>query len=244
MRYISLILLVVGLGFKSQAQELTEFSPNVTKQLARGFSLYLVIPTYMSASSSNINPFLMENQYPRLPKGNFNYGLGLSYRLNKIEIGIEPILGSQSRVRQDLGSELARNSLTANIFANYYFLKKKDIDFFGLLGYSGTENNLVLSKAITATDFNGILAAPGTSVNLQHYSDGFLLGVGMAIQRQEQEDSGTFRLKFAYRIPYDNGLPWESRFANFNQAPVDSFPYFFIQLELGFIHNYRKGTYK
>jgi 16S rRNA C1402 N4-methylase RsmH len=59
---------------------------------------------------------------------------------------------------------------------------------------------LVVSKQVPGIDLNNTLANPGTSVKFQHYSDGILVDLGIAMQRLEQENSGTFRLKFAYRM--------------------------------------------
>jgi hypothetical protein len=109
-----------------------------------------------------------------------------------------------------------------------------------LVGYSFTDTNLIVSKKSSSNDLNDLLRNPGTSMNLQHLSDGVLVGFGVALAQHWVESTGTFRLKFAYRVP-SGAYPWESSFANFNNAPNDSFPYFFIQLEMGALANWKKG---
>jgi hypothetical protein len=207
----------------------------------RGFGLYLVIPSFMTSPHSNLSPWLLENGYPHIPRGSLNYGLGMSFRWNRIEPNFDFSIGNQEINNPFLGSELLRRPINYNLNLNYILFRWDYLTISPFVGLGLTETNLILSKQSPEEDLISILANPGTSVNLNHISDGVLVGFSVAVQGLKQENTGIFRLKFAYRIPFNEGYAWESNFANFTRSPLDSFPYFFIQFEMGFIANWKKG---
>jgi hypothetical protein len=207
----------------------------------RGFGLFLVLPSFMTSSPSNINRPLVENGYPYIPRGSLNFGLGISYRWNRIEPNFDFSIGNQIRENPILGSELLRRPINFNLNINYILLRWDYLTIGPFVGLGLTETNLILSKQSSDNDFISILNSPSTSVNLNHISEGMLVGFAVAVQGLKQESTGIFRLKFAYRIPFNEGYAWESNFANFNNSPLDNFPYFFIQFEMGIMANWKKG---
>ncbi|PRY87613.1 hypothetical protein [Mongoliibacter ruber] len=207
----------------------------------RGFNLFLVLPSFMTSSHSNINRLLVENGYPYIPRGSLNYGLGMSYRWNRIEPSFDFAIGNQLRSNPALGSELLRRPINFNLNLNYILFRWDYMTIGPFVGLGLTETNLILSKPSTDNDFGSILANPSTTVNINHVSDGLLAGFSVAVQGLKQEATGIFRLKFAYRIPFNEGYTWESNFSNFSRTPLDNFPYFFIQFEMGVGGNWKKG---
>jgi hypothetical protein len=207
----------------------------------RGFGLFLVLPSFMTSSPSNINRLLVENGYPHIPRGSLNFGLGISYRWNRIEPSFDFAIGNQLRENPILGSELLRRPINFNFNINYILFRWDYLTIGPFVGLGLTETNLILSKQSSDDDFSSILASPSTSVNLNHVSEGMLVGFAVAVQGLKQESTGIFRLKFAYRIPFNEGYAWESNFANFNNSPLDNFPYFFVQFEMGIMANWKKG---
>jgi hypothetical protein len=165
----------------------------------------------------------------------------LAYRIKRFEPGFDFSLGSQVSSNEVLNSELLRRPLNGNVFLNYHLLRKGSLTFFPFVGISISDTNLILSKQSPVNNINSLLQNPGTSVNLQHFSGGLLTGFGIALAEHWEESTGIFRLKFAYRIPFNEGYAWESNFANFNNSPLDNFPYFFVQFEMGIMANWKKG---
>jgi len=241
MKQVFTLLLFLAFAAQSKSQDFLGLPPRTDPDFDRGMSLYLVLPSFMISSPSNINMLLAENAYPHIPRGSLNYGLGLTYRMKRFEPGLDFAVGNQHVSHPYFNSELLRRPITANIYLNYHVARYKSLTFFPFIGYSVTDTNLVLSKPSTTDDFGSLLQNPDTSVNLQHLSDGFLVGFGIALAEHWVETTGTFRLKFAYRIP-SGSYPWESRFTNFNNSPTDSFSYFFIQFEMGPLANWKKGN--
>jgi hypothetical protein len=240
MKKAILTLFAIVITISAIAQAGTWQSHKDTPTFDRGMSLTLVIPSFMTSSHSNLSPLLVENGYPHIPRSSLNYGLGLTYRMKRFEPGFDFSVGNQVVSNEALNSQLLRRPLTANIFLHYHLFRKGSFTLFPLVGYSFTDTNLIVSKKSSSNDLNDLLRNPGTSMNLQHLSDGVLVGFGVALAQHWVESTGTFRLKFAYRVP-SGAYPWESSFANFNNAPNDSFPYFFIQLEMGALANWKKG---
>jgi len=238
-KHILLFFLFLFTFNELKSQDFIDHHPRTGPDFERGFTFYLVLPSYMAAPS-NINPLLVENGFPHIPRGNLNYGLGLNYRRKKIEPGVDFSLGNQVITNPFLNSELLRRPLTGNIYLNYHLFRYHSFTLFPFIGYSITGTNLILSQQSTIDDFDQILENPSTTVNLRHRSDGLLLGLGVSLAEHWVPSTGTFRLKFAYRIP-SGSYPWESKFSNFNNSPLDSFPFFFIQFEMGFSANWKKG---
>lgn len=231
----TLTMLLVLQMFLSQLIAQTSFleNGNDVKMFDRGASLTLIFPSFNSSGYSNLNQLVVENGYPFIPKGNLNYGIGVSYRLKRLEPGINGLIGYQSRTNEMLNSRMSRTPLTGNILLRYHLVRKGSFTFYPLIGYSFTDTNLILSKESSSNDLDNLLRNPGTSVNLWHSSEGLLVGFGADIAEHWVESSGIFRLKFAYRIP-SGSYQWESDFANLTtNLRKDSFPYFFIQLEFG-----------
>jgi hypothetical protein len=241
MKTISFVILLLFFSFEGLAQ--TVFSePRPDKpDFDRGMSLTLVIPSFMTSPYSNMSSLLVQNGYPPIPRGSFNYGIGLAYRMKKFEIGTDFSVGNQVATNYDVRSEILRRPLTVNLFLNYHVIRKGYFTFYPILGFSMTDTNLIASKQSTVTNVNSLLQNPGTSVNIQHFSGGLLTGVGVAVSPFWEEDPGTIRLKFTYRIPFGEGYAWESFFADIeSSSPLDNFPYFGIQLEIGFMGNWKK----
>jgi hypothetical protein len=133
-----------------------------------------------------------------------------------------------------LQSELHRRQFSASIFLNYHLLRLESFALFPFIGYSVTDTNVILSKQVSADEFCSLLESPEMSVNLRHLSYGFMVGMEISLAQHWVPGTGTFRIKFDYGIPVDAGQPWDSRFSNFGQTPLDRFPYFIIQFEMGF----------
>lgn len=243
MKKTILALIALVISFSSIAQESFWNTVRDGPDLDRGFSVSLIIPSFMTSTSSNLNPLLVEYGYPYIPRGSLNYGIGISYRMKRFETGINALVGSQTVYIEPLNSQINRTPLTANIFLQYHLFRKGSFTFYPLIGISLTDTNLILSKEIEPDDIGNLLQNPGTSMNLQHFSEGILVGFGVDLAEHWVESTGLFRLKFAYRIPTGN-YPWESYFTNLGSPPKDSFPYFSIQLEVGFPHNWNKGSLK
>lgn len=241
MKKFMLLILTLNLGFLAKAQDLFE---SVQKPLEhnRGRSLYLVMPSFMTSQESNINPILVENDFPSIPKGSLNYGIGISWRFRNFEPGMEFTVGNQIAKNKTLGSELLRRPITANIFLHYHLIHWNDISFFPILGFSITDTNLILSRQSPSDDFGTLLRNSDTSINIQHLSYGAIVGFGFEYSQKWRETSSAIRLKFAYRIPTDSGYGWESKFSGFQNSPVDQFAYFFVQLEIGLTANWRKDA--
>jgi len=239
MKHIMLIVLFFFSFYEVKSQDFIDHQSRTDRDFERGISFYLVLPSYMAAPS-NINPLLVENEFPHIPSGNLNYGMGLNYRMKKFEQGLDFSLGNQVITNPFLNSELLRRPLTGNIYLNYHLFRYRSLTFFPFVGYSITGTNLILSQQSTIDDFDQMLQDPSTTVNLRHRSDGLLVGLGVSLAEHWVPSTGTFRLKFAYRIP-GGSYPWESKFSSFNNSPLDSFPFFFIQLEMGFSGNWKKG---
>jgi hypothetical protein len=242
MKKVLLILLTLSLCVSSNAQKGFRLPEPTGPDFDRGISLFLVLPAFMTSTSSNINPLLLESGYPAIPRSSFNYGLGLNYRIKRFETGFDFAIGNQNRSNPILNSELLRRSLSANFTLNYHIKLKNSFTLFPFVGYSFIENNLFLSKPTPDDDFGSLLQNPSTSVNLLHFSDGIILGMGVSISQFWREATSTMRLKFSYRIPTNTGYFWESSFSNFQQSPLDNFPYFNIQFEMGVLGNWKKGA--
>jgi hypothetical protein len=240
MRKVLVILIATLITMKTKGQTNLLTSDQNQPHLDRGASLSLILPSFMTSSASNLNSMLVESGYPFIPRGSLNYGIGVSYRMKRFEPGINAMIGSQVVSNPILNSELKRTPLTANIFLHYHLFRKGSFTFYPLIGISLTDTNLILSKEVDSNDLGSLLQNPGTSMNLQHFSEGVLVGFGVDLAEHWVESTGLFRLKFAYRIPTDS-YSWESYYANLNNAPRDSFPYFFIQFEMGFMANWKKG---
>ncbi|MGY6743979.1 MAG: hypothetical protein ACXIUQ_14665 [Cecembia sp.] len=236
-----LMLLLTFLATSLCGQDFLGLPERSAPFMDRGLNLYLVIPSFMISSPSNINRFLVENGYPHIPRGSLNYGLGGSYRWNRIEVSADGAFGNQVITNPFTGSELLRRPFTGNLNLNYILFRWDYMTIGPFIGYSFTETDLIVSKFSTDDDFYSLLANPSTTVKINHLSDGIIAGFSVAVQGLRQEATGIFRLKFAYRIPFDEGLAWESNFSNFTRTPLDNFPYFFIQFEMGVGANWKKG---
>lgn len=234
-------LLVSLITFSSIAQDTFWTTVRDGPDLDRGFSVSLIIPSFMISTPSNLSAMLAEAGYPFIPRGSLNYGIGVNYRMKRFETGINAMIGSQVISNPILNSELKRTPLTANIFLHYHLFRKGSFTFYPLIGISLTDTNLILSKKVDSNDLGSLLQYPGTSMNLQHFSEGLLVGFGVDLAEHWVESSGLFRLKFAYRIPTGH-YQWESYFTNLNNPPKDSFPYFFAQFEMGFPYNWNKRS--
>jgi hypothetical protein len=242
MKATAISLLLSLLCSSVSGQNLFSDPPENWRRLDRGITLTLVIPSFMTSPYSNLSSLLVQNGYPPIPRGSLNYGIGLAYRIKRYEFGGDFSVGSQYSTNYDQRSEILRRPLNGNLFLQYHLFRKGSFTFYPILGLSITDTNLIASKQSSVTDMNSLLQNPGTSVNLQHSSGGLLTGFGVALAEHWEESTGVFRLKFAYRVPFGKGYAWESFFANIEpSSPLDNFPYFFIQFEMGVLSNWKKG---
>lgn len=244
MRFGIVIISIVLMTKVSMAQTIFSAPPlNRNEDFDRGFALSLVIPSYMTSPHSNMSRLLVENGYPPIPRGSLNFGLGLVYRFKKWEPGFDVTLGNQVVTNYDQGSEILRRPLNSTIFVKYHLIRKGYFTFFPIVGLSISDTNLIASKQSSVDNVNQLLLAPGTSVNIQHLSAGLLTGVGVATSQFWEEFPGVIRLKFTYRVPFGEGYAWESLFADIeSSSPLDNFPYFSIQLEIGGMMNWNKNN--
>lgn len=240
MKRLILLLALLFPAIISKSQHNLWNPAHRSQDFDRGMSLSLILPSFMTSPHSNLSYLLVDNGYPHIPRGSLNYGLALTYRIKKVEFGVDGLIGNQSVYNPYLNSELLRRPLNASLYVQYHLLRKGLFTLYPLVGFSMTDTNVILSKQPTSDDLKSLLASPGTSVNIQHYSEGILVGLGVAIAEHWVETTGTFNLKFAYRIP-TNSYTWESKFVQLNNELTDSFPYFFVQLNIGFIGNWKKG---
>ncbi|MGY6559069.1 MAG: hypothetical protein ACXIT9_07275 [Nitritalea sp.] len=241
MKKAILACLAFLISFATNAQESFWNTVRDRSDYDRGFSVSLILPSFMTSTPSNLNQLLVASGYPHILRGSLNFGLGVHYRMKRFETGINALIGSQSVSIDALNAQINRTPLTANIFLQYHLFRKGSFTFYPLVGLSLTDTRLILSKEIASDDIGNLLQNPGTSMNLQHFSEGILVGFGVDLSEHWVESTGMFRVKFAYRIPTGK-YPWESFFTDLQNAPKDSFPYFFVQLEIGFPHNWNKGS--
>ncbi|MCH6197990.1 hypothetical protein MMU07_00250 [Aquiflexum sp. LQ15W] len=242
MKNIILILLAVLLNQAVSAQTIFSATPPNLEDFDRGMTLTLILPSFMTSPHSNMSSLLVQNGYPHIPRGSLNYGIGLAYRIKKFEPGFDFSVGSQTATNVVFRSEILRRPLNANIFLHYHLFRKGYFTFFPIVGLSMSDTNLIASKQSSENDIGSLLQNPGTSVNMQHFSAGLLTGFGVAVSQFWEEAPGTLRMKIAYRVPFGPGYAWESFFADIeSNSPVDNFPYFSIQLEIGVMANWKKG---
>lgn len=229
-------LLVASFSSDAQDAALKEEPHN------RTFALYAIVPTFATGASSALNGTLLQNGYPRIPRGNVNWGLGGQYRWNRLILGVDLMASYQTRQREDTGSQLTRLALTTNLYTGFYVYRKSWFAVYPYVGLSGTDASVYLSKPTAPASVAGLLANPGNTAQLSHFSAGIVVGVGIDLARPETPNSIFESLKIGYRISPDGSHPWESRFTEVSSAPMDRFNYWFFQLNLGTAWHWRKGT--
>lgn len=244
MKKLTLLLVTTLLVSASSAQTIFSKPPPDLVHFDRGVTLTLLLPSFMTSPHGNMSSLLVKNGYPQLPKSSLNLGIGLAYRFNKLESGFDFTIGNQSSTNELLQSEILRRPTNATIFLQYHLFRSGYLTFFPIIGLSMSDTNVIASKQSSTNDIGILLQNPGTSVNMQHVSAGLLTGFGVASSQFWEEDPGTLRLKFGYRVPLGPGYAWESYFADITSpSPVDNLPYFLIQLEIGFSGNWNKGGF-
>jgi hypothetical protein len=199
----------------------------------RSSSLYAVVPAFATSAPSALNGVLVANGYPQLPRGSFSWGLGAHYRWNRFVLGIEAMVSHQNRQRSDIGSELVRMAVTSNLYSAFYVYRRPGLSLYPYLALSATDTRLFVSKPTGSSSLSGLLATPGNTVQLSHFSGGFLFGFGIDLQDQKRENSVFESIRIGYRMSPESAYPWESSFSTFSDAPADSFNYWFFQLNLG-----------
>ena len=250
MKRISLALVGLIMSLSQSplsAQDLGDMPDNQSIITERGVSVFLLVPQFMTSSPSNLNTLLGESGYPIIPLSNFNWGLGAQYRTGQFNFGFDL---SISRQRRDLftdpdlppESRLTRSSVNVQLYSSYYVFEGKWWNLFPFVAFSSTDANLYLSKQQGSSNLNTLLSNPGTSTQLDHFSVGLVIGLGIDLQNKDLKSSAFESLKFGYRVPLEQAYPWESTFATFNDAPADQFGYFIIQLALGGAFNWKKRT--
>lgn len=243
MRYIAFFLTfaLVITGSSTQilrAQtDLARISPN-----NRTFALYGIIPAFATGASSALNSTLLQNGYPRIPRGNVNWGLGGQYRWNRLILGVDLLASYQTRRREETGSRLTRLALTTNLYTGFYVYQKSWFAVYPYVGLSATDALVYLSKPTAPASVGGLLASPGNTVQLSHFSGGLVVGVGVDLANANTPNSVFESLKIGYRISPDGAHPWESRFTAVSSAPMDRFNYWFFQLNLGTAWHWRRGA--
>lgn len=210
--------------------------------LNRGFGMHMNIPTLSIGSESNINEFLKTNGYPGIPQMGFSWGIGLTYRISNLITGMDVMVGSQTRINEYTGSETLVRPLHANIWTGFYTYKWKDYMVYPLAGLYITDTNYIFSQDVGNTSFQNVFLNNRNAVNLQNLSAGLFLGTGFDINRLWLEDSPLLSLKLGYRIPAFGDFEWESNFANLSNPPTERFGHWYLQLQFGFMHNYKKGS--
>jgi len=240
MKKIVLLLLILFMPMFSIKGQTQHWSTEKEKEIYdRGASISMILPSFMRFSLSQLNPLLSENGYPLIPQNTFNYGIGVSYRLNRFESGINSMISYQTRSNELLNSETLRKSLGGNLFLQYHLFRKGVYSFYPFIGYSATDVNLIVSKKPLSDDISNLLRNPGTSLNLSHLSEGIIFGFGVDLADHWQEAPGLLRLKMGYRISI-RSHEWESKFFQLNNPPIDTFSGFFIQFEIGGLANWKK----
>lgn len=199
----------------------------------RSLALYAVTPAFATGAPSALNGVLVANGYPQLPRGNFSWGLGSHYRWNRFVLGIEAMVSYQTRQRPDMGSELVRMAVTSNLYSAFHVYRRPGLSLYPYLALSATDAQLFVSKPTAPSSLSGLLATPGNTVQLNHFSGGFLFGFGIDLQDQRRKNSVFESIRIGYRISPESAYPWESSFTTFSDAPADSFNYWFFQLNLG-----------
>lgn len=212
-----------------------------TPYYKRGLGPYLVAPSFTYTHTINLNSFLAENDFPTIPSGALNVGFGFNWRFNRLEVGPQVLLGRQSNESLNPQSKIIRRAVTANLPLLYHLWIKENYSLFGFVGFSGTESSLIASKNTGGMGTIGsILQNPNTSVELNHLSYGAIIGLGVAYQNLFKEDCAVVRLKVGFRVPPREGFEWESKYVSILNSPIDTFPQFLIQLEIGGITNFNK----
>lgn len=241
MKNVSLTIIVFLMSICARAQSESSVSLLNVSCFDRGMTLTLMFPSYMTSPHSNLNSVLVQNGYPQISRSSVNYGMGLAYRIKRFEPGFDISMGNQIETNEATDSEILKRLLNVNVFVQYHLFREGSFTFFPLLGLSFSNINLITSKQNRGNDINSLLQNPGTSMNLQHFSRGLLTGFGLSFAEHWKKSTGILRMKFAYRISFNEGSAWESNFANINNSPVDNFPYLFIQFEMGIMANWKKG---
>lgn len=209
----------------------------------RGFGMHLNIPTITLGSESNINQFLEEIGYPGIPKLAFNWGIGLSYRMSNFIGGMDVLIGNQQRSNEFTRAETLVRPLHANIWAGYYSYKWSMYALYPLTGLYITDTNYIFSKDVGDSNFEDLFFENKNATNLQNLSAGLFLGLGFDMNRVWTKDTPLISLKFGYRMPAFGAFEWESYFAQINNPPAERFGHWYLQLQFGFMSNWKKGAF-
>lgn len=200
----------------------------------RSFAVYAVIPTFAISAPSALNSNLLQNGYPRIPRGNFNLGLGAQHRWGRFITGVDLMVNYQAREREDENSQLVRKALTTQLYAGVYVFRKPDwLAIYPYTALSFTEAAVYLTKPTPPTPLNGLLAVPGNTVKLNHFSGGMVVGIGIDMQDSKKIVSIFQSFKVGYRFLVEAPYDWESRFTMLSNVPADRFNYWFIQFNFG-----------
>jgi hypothetical protein len=222
--------------FKGMHPILAQFVPP-RDDMKHSFALYAVCPAFATAPGAAINDLLLANDYPRLPKGHFNWGIGAHYRWKRLLLGAELMASYQTRRLPEMQSQFMRSATTTNIFAGVQVYKTPWFAITPYAALSFTQASVFLSKQTGTASAPDLLAAPGNTVQLTHLSSGILLGVGMDLHHLWRKNSALMSLRMGYRVNPGDASLWESRFTTLTNAPADRFNYFFVQFNMGTIWN-------
>jgi hypothetical protein len=231
-----LLLLPFCLGLPLAAQDTVRSK----EAMRHGFALYLVAPAFATAPSAAINDLLLANDYPRLPRGHLSWGIGGFRRWNRFVLGMDALLAFQTRSSERFQSALVRTSYTAKLYTAFQVYRNSWLAFSPYLALSGTEAAVFVSKQTGTSSLDDLLAAPGNTVELHHFSGGIVLGARIDFQKIWKENSALGSFRIGYRLDPEPGHPafWNSRFTALTNAPVDHFNYFFFQLNIGTAWNW------
>lgn len=212
----------------------------------RGFGMYLIFPK-IELSSSELNTFLSEYNYPTLPRQTFNWGVGLQYRLGLFLLNVDAMVAHQRRENLALQTEFRRLILSTNLNLAYYVYTTEvgqvgnTFALYPFSGISTNDTNLYLSRPTQDQSIQQLLEAPGNTSQLEHFAVGINVGIGVDITRLHQEGMFLMGIRMGYRFSPEGAYAWESSFTNITNAPIDSFDHFFIQINFGGGFNWKKG---
>lgn len=207
----------------------------------RTFALYAIAPSFATGATSSLTGTLIQNGYPRLPRGHFNWGLGGQYRWNRFILGVDLLASYQTRQREDTGSRIVRLAITTNLYTGFYVYRKPGFTLYPYVALSGTDASLYLSRPTAPAPLAGLLAT-GNTVQLGHFSAGVILGLGIDLQDVTKANSVFESLKVGYRFSPEGAYAWESAFTAISNAPADRFNYWFFQLNLGTAWHWRRNA--
>jgi hypothetical protein len=178
----------------------------------RTFALYAVTPAFATGESSAINDMLLNNGYPRIPRGNLNWGLGGQYRWNRLIFGVDLMASYQTRYRENENTQLMRKALTTNLWAGFYAYRRSVFSIYPFTGLSVTDALFYFTSPTPAASLSGLLATPGNTVHVRHFATGIMVGLGVDLQDTKRSNSVFQSIRISHRFSPEGVYAWESAF--------------------------------